>query len=149
MSAERIHVGEDEITFRVTSEASGGALLVLEAELPGGGGPPALHRHDPEEVYRLERGELAFYLEDEQGTVRRLTATSGDVVHIPGGRAHTVRNESEAEALACVVFAPGTEMERFVRAAGALAAQGPPAMEDVLAVAERHGVEIAGPVPVA
>lgn len=36
-------------------------------------------------------------------------------------------------------------MERFMRAAGALAA---PRMEDVLALAERHGIEMAGPPPV-
>jgi hypothetical protein len=64
-------------------------------------------------------------------------------VTIPGGRAHTVRNESGAEVLAYVVFAPGAEMERFVRAAAALAS---PAPAEVLALAERHGIEMAGPV---
>ncbi|MGI8781543.1 MAG: hypothetical protein ACR2L8_15495 [Solirubrobacteraceae bacterium] len=69
------------------------------------------------------------------------------MVHIPGGRAHTVRNESDAEALAYVVFAPGTEIERFMRAAGALATDGAPSFADVLALAERHGIEMMTTAP--
>jgi mannose-6-phosphate isomerase-like protein (cupin superfamily) len=145
--AERLRVGADEVTMHVASAASRGALLAIEVRMAPGGGPPALHRHDPDEVYRLERGALAIYLEDEGGDVRRIAVTPGMVVHIPGGREHTVRNESDAEALAYVVFAPGTEMERFIRAAEALAAAGPPRPQDVLALAERHGIEMTGPLP--
>ena len=111
--------------------------------MPAGGGPPLLHRHDPAEVYRVERGELTVYVEEE-GAVRRIPAAAGDVVHIPGGAAHTIRNESGAEAAAYVVFAPGAPMERFMRAAGALA---DPGAADVVALAERHGVTFGGPVP--
>jgi oxalate decarboxylase/phosphoglucose isomerase-like protein (cupin superfamily) len=145
--AERISVGGDEITFRVTSDATQGAVLAVEVAMPSGGGPPALHRHDAEEIYRLERGELAIYLEDDEGEVRRHRATAGMTIHIPSSRAHTIRNESDAEARAYVVFAPGTEMERFIRAAGHLAGQGPPQIDDVLALAERHGITMTGPVP--
>ena len=140
-------MGHDEITFKLTSDETEGALLAVEVQLPPGGGPPVLHRHDPAEVYRVERGELAIYIVDDDGSVQRTVVAPGGVVHIPGGREHTVRNESGTKALAYVVFAPGTEMERFVRAAGALATGGTPQMEDVLAVAERHGVELTGPVP--
>ncbi len=130
-----IRVGSDEITLRVTSAA----LLVADVTLPAGGGPPALHRHAPEEVYRLERGELVIYREDDAGEVERIVTGPGDVVHIPGGRAHTIRNESGAPAEAHVAFAPGAEMEAFIRAAGAL---GEPTPEAVLALAERHGIEM-------
>ena len=139
-----LRVGSDEIRLHVGSEDSGGALIAAEVALPPGGGPPALHRHACEEVYRLELGELAIYLEDEQGAVQRVPATPGSVVHLPAGRAHTVRNESEVEARAYVVFSPGTEMERFLRAASELTARGEPRIEDVLALAERHGIEMAG-----
>lgn len=115
--------------------------------MPAGSGPPFLHRHDPDEIYRLQRGQLAIYLEDDLGEVRRIVADPGGVVDIRGGRAHTVRNESDAEALAYVVFTPGTELEHFVRAAAALAADGVRDVEDILALAQRHGMQIAGPVP--
>ncbi len=60
-------------------------------------------------------------------------------VAIPGGREHTIRNESAAEARAFVVFAPGAPMERFARAAAAGTA-------DVIALAAAHGIEITRPL---
>ena len=141
---DRLTVGGDELTFQVTSEQTAGALLAIEVRMPACGGPPMLHRHAAAEIYRVESGELALYVEDGEGRVDRVAAGAGTVVPIPGGRAHTVRNESGAEALAYVVFAPGSEIEQFMRAAGALAAPGP---ADVLALAERHGIEMTGPAP--
>ena len=89
-------IGTDELTFRVTGEQTDGALLAVDVRLPAGGGPPVLHRHAPLEVYRVDRGELAIYLEEADGAVQRIAAGPGAVVHIPAGRAHTVRNESDA-----------------------------------------------------
>jgi mannose-6-phosphate isomerase-like protein (cupin superfamily) len=144
---EHLTVGTDEITLRVTSDATAGALLAADVRLPAGGGPPMLHRHEPAEVYRIQHGELALYIEDDSGDVQRIAAEPGAVVHIPGGRAHTVRNESDDEAHAYVVFTPGTAIERFIRQAATLAAAGPPDIEEILALAEQHGIEMAGPLP--
>jgi hypothetical protein len=49
--------------------------------------------------------------------------------------------------VAVVVHAPGEPMEHFTRAAVALAADGEPSIDDVLAVAEQHGIEMLGPIP--
>jgi oxalate decarboxylase/phosphoglucose isomerase-like protein (cupin superfamily) len=144
---ERFRIGHDTVAVRVASASTRGALLAAEVEIPAGGGPPLMHRHDADEVYRLERGELMLYVEDDGGCVTRVAARPGDVVHIPGGRAHTVRNESSAEARAYVVFTPGDAMERFLRAAAQLATDAAPGMEEVLALAARHGIEMTGPVP--
>lgn len=133
---DKLLVGSDEIVFRVSSPA----ILAAEVRIPPGGGPPALHRHAPEEVYRVERGTLAVYTDDGSGRVRRELGP-GDVAHIPGGQAHTVRNESGAEVAAYVVFSPGAPMERFLRAAAALEPGG-----DVLALAARHGLEFTEPL---
>lgn len=122
---ERLKVGSDEITLHVSS----GTLLAAEVTIPAGGGPPGLHRHPSEELYRVEAGELAIYLDGE-----RIVAGPGSVTHIPSGAAHTVRNESAGDAHAYVIFSPGTEMEAFVRAVAAAPA-------DVVALAERHGIE--------
>jgi oxalate decarboxylase/phosphoglucose isomerase-like protein (cupin superfamily) len=137
---DRLTVGTDELTFRATSAGSGGALLAFEVRMPPGGGPPALHRHDPAELYRVERGEFAFYLADEDGLVTRSTAGPGDVVAIAGGREHTVRNESDAEGTAFVVLAPGAGFEQFIRAAAM--------SDDVGALAAAHGVEMTRPLEV-
>ena len=128
---DKLLVGSDEIVLRVSSDA----ILAAEVRIPPGGGPPALHRHDPDEVYRVERGTLTLYTEaggQELGP--------GDVAHIPGGQPHTVRNESDADVAAYVVFSPGAPMERFFRAAAALEPGG-----DVFALAARHGMEIMSP----
>jgi mannose-6-phosphate isomerase-like protein (cupin superfamily) len=129
IDSETVYVGADELTFR----ASSAALLAVEVRMPPGGGPPGLHRHVPDEIYRGLQGEFAVYIEDQ-----RIALRPGDVVHIPGGAAHTVRNESEEEALAYVVFSPGADMERFVRGAAALEAPDP---ASVKALAQRHGIE--------
>ncbi len=125
---ERLKIGSDEITLHVSS----GTLLAAEVTIAAGGGPPAMHRHPSEELYRVEAGELAIYLEDE-----RIVAGSGSVTHIPAGAAHNVRNESAADARAYVIFAPGTEMETFFRAV----AENP---TDVVALAEANGIEFTG-----
>jgi quercetin dioxygenase-like cupin family protein len=129
---ERYRIGGDDITIHVDTAQSGGTMVAADVTIPAGGGPPALHRHPSGELYRVQEGELALYLGEE-----RIQATAGTVVHIPGGAAHTVRNESEAEARAFVVFTPGTEMEGFVRAVAA-------DPDDVLAIAAAHGIELLG-----
>jgi oxalate decarboxylase/phosphoglucose isomerase-like protein (cupin superfamily) len=136
----KLQLGSDEITLHVTSDASAGALVACDVKIPAGGGPPAMHRHPSAEVYRGDEGVLALYVEDEAGAVERIAVTPGDVVHIPGGRPHTVRNESPFDARAYVTFVPGTEMEQFV-----LAAASRP--QDVELLARRHGIEFTGPLP--
>ena len=138
--ASTLTVGGDEVTIRVTGSQSDGALLALEVRIPPGGGPPALHRHDPFELYRVESGKLAFYVADDGGAVTRSLTGPGGVVAIPGGCEHTVRNESAAESRAFVVFSPGAEFERFVRAAAV--------SDDVSALAAAHGVEMTRPLEV-
>jgi mannose-6-phosphate isomerase-like protein (cupin superfamily) len=135
---ERLSLGGDQVVLRCTSGQSGGALLAIEVRIPPGGGPPVLHRHDPVELYRVEAGELTFHLED--GPLR---AQAGTVVAIPGGSEHTVRNESEREARAFVVFSPGAAMEGFIRSAAEL---GSPSMDEVLSLATAHGIEMTRPV---
>jgi quercetin dioxygenase-like cupin family protein len=144
---DRVDVGGDVVEFRVTSEQSGGALIAYDVTFAPGGGPPMLHRHEAFELFRVETGELAFYLEDEHGGTVRDVATAGTVVAIPGGREHTVRNESGAVARALAILSPGEEMERFARGAGELAAhaEGAP-VEQVLALAAASGIEITRPV---
>jgi hypothetical protein len=107
-----------------------------------------MHRHEPGEVYDVLDGEFTFYTGGPDTPVRRLTAAAGQVVPLAGGTPHTIRNESDTDAVAFVVHAQGPPMENFTRAAAALAVDGAPTMETVLAVAARHGIELLGPIPV-
>jgi mannose-6-phosphate isomerase-like protein (cupin superfamily) len=153
-SAERLSLGSDDVTVLATSAQTGGALFAVEIRMPPGGGPPMLHRHAPGEVYYVLQGEFALYIGDRDAPdapVRRVIATVGDVVPLAGGTPHTIRNETETDAIAFVVHAPGEVMEGFSRAAAALADplsnRCPPSIEAVLDLAEQHGVEMLGPIP--
>jgi mannose-6-phosphate isomerase-like protein (cupin superfamily) len=153
-TCECLRLGTEELTVLMTSAQSGGALFAIENRMPPGGGPPVMHRHEPSEIYYVQRGEFTIYtgelLPDGSWTdVQRVTAVAGDVVPLAGGTPHTVRNESDADAVARVVHAPGTAFEGFVRAAAALAAEGEPSMDQVLEIAARHGIELLGPIPTA
>jgi quercetin dioxygenase-like cupin family protein len=143
---DEIRVGGERVSFTVPSEASGGEVAVFDVTLPPGGGPPMLHRHDPFEAYRVTRGELTFYVEGEDGRVERSVAGAGTVVPIAPGVEHTVRNESEESAEAIVVFAPGEPMESFARAAGELGRGSAPSLEELIALAAEHGIEITRPI---
>ena len=148
-SAERWVLGTDEIAVLATGAQTGGTIFAIEIRMPPGGGPPVMHRHEPGEVYHVLEGEFTFYVGDPAGPVRRVTAAAGDVVPLAGGTPHTIRNESSSDAVAFVVHSPAAVMEGFSRAAVALAAEGAPSMERVLELAQEHGVELLGPVPVA
>jgi quercetin dioxygenase-like cupin family protein len=95
-----ISVGREQIAVRLTTAETGGTLLALDVTMPPGGGPPGLHRHAAAEAYRVLEGELTLYLGDE-----RIPAPAGSVFHVPGGRAHTIRNESDAPARGTRCFA--------------------------------------------
>jgi len=147
-TAERLTLGTDELTVLATSAETAGALFAVMVRMPPGGGPLVMHRHDPGEVYYVVDGQFTFYTGGPDTPVERFTAGPGQVVALAGGTAHTVRNESDADASAFVVHAPGAPMENFSRAAAALAADQPPRMEAVLAIAQRQGIELLGPIPV-
>jgi len=65
-----------------------------------------------------------------------------------GKHAHTVRNETQRDAVAFVVYAPGPQMEQFCRTAADLATRGDVDMTTVLRLAQQLGIEMLGPVPV-
>jgi len=149
-TAERFLLGGDEITVLADCAHTGGALFAFRIRMPPGGGPPVLHRHDSGELYHVLEGEFAFYTGHGPvvpGAVRRFTAGAGDVVPLPGGTPHSIRNESSADAVACVVHAPGTPMEQFMRTVAAEAAHRTPSMAAVLAIAARNGIGLLGPIP--
>ena len=139
-------LGTERIEVALSSDATGGDLAVFAVTMPPGGGPPMLHRHEAFEVYRVRSGELAFYVEGRGGAVTRSVAGPGAVLPIAGGLEHTIRNESGADAVAFVVYAPGAEMEAFAIAAAGIGAEGPPPAERVMAAAAEHGIEITRPL---
>lgn len=145
-TAERFKLGFDDLAVLASGRDTGGALFAVEIRMAPGGGAPLMHRHAPGEVYFVTEGEFTFYV-GLGAESHRFTAQAGHTVPLAGSTPHAIRNESAADAVALVVHAPGEPMESFSRAAAALAADGEPAIEEVLALAERFGIEMLGPIP--
>ena len=103
---EVLRLGTEQVTVLATSAQTGGALFAVGIRMSPGGGPPVMHRHDPGEVYYVVEGEFTFYI-GLGADVRRVTASAGTVVPLAGGTPHTIRNESDADAVAFVVHAAG------------------------------------------
>ena len=140
-------LGTDEVVVLTSSEDTNGDIYAVLLRMPPGGGPPLMHRHAPSEVYHVLQGELVFYVGHADGAVDRVPVAAGQVMPLAGGTPHTIRNESDTEAVAFGVHTPGRVMEGFTRAAAALAADSAPSMDRVLALAEEHGIEMLGPIP--
>jgi quercetin dioxygenase-like cupin family protein len=111
-AGENIWFGGGLITFKVTSEQSGGVLCMFEHTASQGKVTPLhLHPDDDETVYILE-GELLFLID---GVEHR--AGPGAVVCIPRGTPHAFLVTSEVERSLWIVT-PGQAMEAFYRQAG-------------------------------
>jgi mannose-6-phosphate isomerase-like protein (cupin superfamily) len=147
MIPDVLQVGSEQATVLATSEETNGDLFAIELRMPPGGGPPFMHRHAPSEVYRILSGEFAFYITGADGRSTRRIARAGETVTVAGNTPHNIRNESTEEAVAFHVHAPGRAMEEFTLTAARLAADRTPTIEEVLAIAERNGIELLGPVP--
>lgn len=144
---QHMKLGTDDVVVHATSAETGGTLFAVEVTMPPGGGPPVMHRHDPGEVYLVLEGEFTFYTQDDAGSARRRTAGTGEVVALPGGTPHTIRNESACPARAFVVHAPGGPMEGFMYAVAEQSQHQPPTMDQVLAIASLNGITLLGPIP--
>ncbi len=137
------------ITFKITSAQTGDTFSLTELRSQPQGGPP-LHTHPAAEAFIVLEGEFEFSGLD-QGAPYTVRGTSGDIVYIPGGAAHTYKTVSPTPARALGILVPGGEMERFFAAVGEpvaadaapAAPAGPPSAEELarhMAIAARHGV---------
>jgi mannose-6-phosphate isomerase-like protein (cupin superfamily) len=128
-----------ETLVQVRSEATGGAVAMLEHRLGIGALAMPLHRHAPAEVVHVLAGTLHVQLGD---VVRQLD--TGESVAIPGGMWHTFwvgPDEHEAARFLSVVTPGG--LERYYEAVAAhVGPTGLPDIEPILAAGDKHGVEV-------
>lgn len=146
---EDLWFGGGLVTFKVTSEQSGGAYVVLHDRMPRGKATP-LHVHPgfTETVYVLE-GELLFHINGAEHA-----AAVGATGAIPPGVPHALLVTSE-EARLLAFVTPGDVFERFFREGGDVptsrdATPPPLDIEKVRAAGERTGaMQVLGPPPFA
>jgi len=128
-----------ELSVRISTDVSGGALAVLETVNAVGFGPP-LHRHHETEVFRVLEGE---YLYEVDG--RRFHAAAGDVVSVPGGAAHTFTNISKGPAKQLVMMLPAMDALAFFTGLSKVMGAGRPDMQTLNTFGAPCGVEFLGP----
>jgi quercetin dioxygenase-like cupin family protein len=121
----------------VPSEATGGAVAVVEHVLgPKRLGAP-LHRHSREdEVSHVLEGELTV----QQGD-RVETASVGGTIHKPRGVFHAFWNAGDTPVRFLEIIAPGGFAQYFRELAPLLQREGSPDLAAVAALAGRYGVE--------
>ena len=76
-------VGTDVTTIKASGRDTSGNLLVLEVNVPPGGGPPVLHRHGYAETFLFQEGEFEVSTLDADDALSTVRVTAGDTVSIP------------------------------------------------------------------
>ena len=144
MPQDIVHVPPDEgrsqwvlgelVTYKTTSEQTGGAYSLFEVKTsPGGGPPPHVQHREDESLYVLE-GEFDFLVEG-----RTIRAGAGALIYIPKGNLHAHKNVGEGAGRLLVTQTPGGLYERFFES---LVFEDQPDVARILALAARYGIEI-------
>ena len=98
------------LTFKATSDETGGAVTALETIAAPGEGPP-LHVHVEDELIHTLEGVLRIKLDDALHEL-----TPGTFVFIPGGTPHAWQNIGRRPARFFATITPGaTAFEEFFR----------------------------------
>jgi quercetin dioxygenase-like cupin family protein len=131
--------GEAQVTILAGAEETGGAVGMVDYQMPPGYiGPPA-HVHPTfDEIFFIAEGGLTFRLGDDQPI-----AETGDTLVVPGAVPHTFANLSGAAARVMILFAPGGFESYFQEAASLLV--GAPDREAIQKLSEQYGVTTVGP----
>ena len=132
-----------QVDVLVTAQETGGAYSTYRVTVqPGDGSPPHIHHKDDEGFYVLE-GEFEFLCGD-----RMTTATEGAFVHLPRNIPHYFRNVGTGTGRLLGIGTPAGH-EKFFEDIGRLSADGPPDMEEAMAISRKHGIEILLSAPAA
>ena len=129
------------VAFRtiLTSEATGGAMSIVDSVAPVDFSPPR-HVHEREdECFVILSGECEFWLEGE--TFRR---GPGETAFVPRGKEHSFRVVGDAPCRHMVILTPGG-FEAFFAAMAANGYTMPDDMEAVNAAAAQHHLAFTGP----
>ena len=136
-AGESVWIGSFGTIYKVSAEATGGTVAVVEHVLqPRQLGAP-LHRHSREdEISHVLEGELTV----QQGN-RRDTAGVGGTILKPRGVFHAFWNAGATPVRFLEIIAPGAFAQYFRDLAPLLQREGPPDLAEVAALAGRYGVE--------
>lgn len=135
-----IDLGNFEMSLKAAGEETGGAFALLEAAEPPNFGPPMhIHNNAAESFYVLE-GEYHIFLNE-----REYACPAGSFIFIPAGIRHGFR-VGTAPSRKLVLFSPAAMVGYFDQLSAAIK-DGDADPKRLDEIAERHGMEVVGPVP--
>ena len=128
------------MSVKATADQTNGAFSLLEASEPAGFGPPLhIHRDAAEAFYVLE-GEYVIFIEG-----RETICPAGSFIFIPAGIEHGFRVGGVASRK-LNIYMPAAMVGYFDEIADA-GRTGQLDDDALPKIAQRHGMEIIGPVP--
>ena len=138
--ARTIDVGGFDVTVHAHAATTDGMFSLIEtAEREPGGGPP-LHVHrDCSESFFVLAGAYVMHLDG-----REFACPAGSFVYVPLGMVHTFRT-LETGSRKLNLYAPAGMVGYFDELAAGIAAG--MTDTDLDALAERHAMDVVGPVP--
>lgn len=127
------------VAFKLWSADTGGSISIVEHPFaPGVLVPPHLHTRE-DEFSIVTEGEIGFRSGD-----REVVLGPGGYITKPRGEMHSMWNAGDVPARMIEVISPGG-FEHYFHAMTELVKDGPPRGEDVLALAEKYGLEFGEP----
>lgn len=139
-----IQLGAIEVRFLLDELDTDGAATVFETKVPVGALVPPPHSHDGfEETVYVLGGTFGFTVDGEASELH-----PGQALCIRRGQVHSFDNIGDVDASFLSVATPGLfRAQFFLEMAEVLAAAagGPPDVEAVFAVMQRHGLTPARP----
>lgn len=133
-------MGNFRMSLKASGEDTAGAFTLLEAEEPPRFGPPMHIHHDAAEAFYVVSGEYTIFIEDDE-----FVCPAGSFIFIPSGVPHGFRVGAIASRK-LNIYVPAAMVGYFDELSAAI--QRDDMDPDALAsIAERHGMEIIGPVP--
>jgi len=132
-------LGSIGVDFKFWGQDTGDTLSVVEHPFPVGALVPA-HLHTREDEYSIvTEGEIGFRSGD-----REVVLGAGGYITKPRGEMHAMWNAGKVPARMIEIISPAG-FENFFAELSELMAGGPPAPQDVGALAERYGLEFGEP----
>ena len=107
-SLPHIGVVGDTYTVLLTGNDTNGRFCLIDMLVPPGGGPPP-HRHDFEETFIVQEGELDATFRGNKMVVR-----AGETIHIPSNAPHQFHNSSSKPVRMLCICSPAGQENFFV-----------------------------------
>ncbi len=136
-AGDAVWIGSFGTIYKVPGETTGGSVAVVEHVIAPGvlGAPPHRHAREDETSYVLE-GELTVQIGPMVTTLR-----PGAMVVKPRAIFHTFWNADASPARFLEIISPAGFERYFRELAALMPPDGPPDMDEVVALAGRYGLE--------